>query len=224
PETASVVTRQPSRTRRLAIALAVVVVAAVLVAAFAWPRHEYDSVAVLPFLAAASDSSTEYVGDGIAEQVVNDLSQVSTLRVMAWATVCRYHQHDVDVRAVGRQLGVKAVLSGSLLRDGDRLMLRTELVDVTRGSQLWGKQYDANIADAPKLQQEISQDIASNLRVRLTESEQERIQRHNTASPAAYELYLKGRLYWDKRTKQGLEQAIQYFQQAIQTDPNYALA
>src|SRR5215470_4086544 len=223
-EHAGVMAPQRSRTLRLAIAVSVVLIAGLLIAAFAWPRHQYDSVAVLPFTELSGDSATQYLSDGIAEQVVNDLSQVSTLRVMAWATVCRYHQHDIDVRAVGRQLGVKAVLSGSLLRDGDRLMLRTELVDVTRGSQLWGKQYDANIADAPKLQQEISQDIASNLRVRLTESEQERIQRHNTASPAAYELYLKGRLYWDKRTKQGLEQAIQYFQQAIQTDPNYALA
>lgn len=223
-EPAKVVTSQPSRTRRVAIAMAVVLIAAVLVAALAWPRHQYDSVAVLPFEEASRDSATQYLSDGIPEQVVNDLSQLSTLRVMAWATVCRYHQHNVDVRAVGRELGVKAVLSGSLLRDGDRLMLRTELVDVTRGSQLWGKQYDANIADAPKLQQQISQDIASNLRVRLTESEQERIQRHYSASPAAYELYLKGRFYWDKRTKQGLEQAIQYFEQAIKIDPNYALA
>lgn len=212
------------RTRRLAIAIAVILTASVLIAAFAWPRHQYDSVAVLPFTDASADSATQYLSDGIAEQVVNDLSQVSTLRVMAWATVCRYHQHDMDVRAVGRQFGVKAILSGTLLRDGDRLVLRTELIDVTRGSQLWGKQYDANAADAPKLQQQISQDIASNLRVRLTESEQERIQRHYSASPAAYELYLKGRFFWDKRTKQGLSQAIDYFQQAIKADPDYALA
>ena len=223
-ETPKTVTSQPSRTRRLAIAMAVVLIAAVLVAALAWPRHQYDSVAVLPFEEASRDSATQYLSDGIPEQVANDLSQLSTLRVMAWATVCRYHQHDVDVRAVGRQLGVKAVLSGSLQRDGDHLVLRTELIDVTRGSQLWGKQYDANIADAPKLQQQISQDIASNLRVRLSESEQERIQRHYSASPAAYELYLKGRFFWGKRTKQGLQQGIVYFQQAIKSDPNYALA
>jgi TolB-like protein/DNA-binding winged helix-turn-helix (wHTH) protein/Tfp pilus assembly protein PilF len=223
-EPPSPVTPRPSRTRRFGIAVAVVLIAAVLVAAFAWPRHQYDSVAVLPFTEASGDSATQYLSDGIPEQVVNDLSQLSTLRVMAWATVRRYQQHDIDVRAVGRELGVKAVLSGSLLRDGDRLVLRTELVDVTRGSQLWGKQYDANIADAPKLQQQISQDIASNLRVRLTESEQERIQRHYNASPVAYELYLKGRFYWDKRTKKDLDQAIQYFQKAIDTDPNYALA
>ena len=223
PEPANAVSPR-SRTRRLAIALAVVLIAGLLIAALAWPRHQYDSVAVLPFLVTDEDSSTQYVGDGIAEQVVNDLSQLSNLRVMAWATVCRYHQHDVDVRAIGRELSVKAVLSGQIVRSGDHLALRTELIDVTRGSQLWGRQYDTTLADAPQLQQQISQDIASNLRVRLTESEQERIQRHYSASPAAYELYLKGRFYWDKRTKQGLEQAIQYFEQAIKIDPNYALA
>ena len=223
-ERAKVATPQRSRTRRLAVALAVVLIAGLLIAALAWPHHQYDSVAVLPFAESSGDSATQYLSDGIAEQVVNDLSQVSTLRVMAWATVCRYHQHDIDVHALGRQLGVKAILSGTLLREGDRLVLRTELIDVTRGSQLWGKQYDANVADAPKLQQQISQDIASNLRVRLSESEQERIQRHYSASPAAYELYLKGRFFWDKRTKQGLNQAIDYFQQAIKADPNYALA
>lgn len=212
------------RKSRFAIALAVILIASLLVAAFAWPRRQYDSIAVLPFTEASGDSATQYLSDGIPEQVVNDLSQLGTLRVMAWATVSRYRQHDVDLHAVGRELGVKAVLTGSLLRDRDRLVLRTELVDVNRGSQLWGKQYDANVAEAPKLQQHISQDIASNLRVRLTEREQERIQRHYNASPMAYEFYLKGRFYWDKRTKQGLNQAIEFFQQAIHTDPNYALA
>jgi TolB-like protein/DNA-binding winged helix-turn-helix (wHTH) protein/Tfp pilus assembly protein PilF len=213
-------------TRRLAIVFVVVAVALVLVAAFAlapsWRR--YDSVAVLPFVDATADSATQYLSDGIAEQVVNDLSQLSTLHVMAWTTVSRYRQPQIDVRAAGRDLGVKAVLTGRLSREGDHIVLQTELVDVTRGSQLWGKHYDANISDAPKLQLQISQDIASNLRVRLTESEQQKIQRHYSASPGAYELYLKGRFFWDKRTKIGLEQAIKHFQQAIRTDPNYALA
>jgi TolB-like protein/DNA-binding winged helix-turn-helix (wHTH) protein/Tfp pilus assembly protein PilF len=218
--------RQHSLTRRLLIAAAVVVIAVVLVAAFAWGPswRRYDSVAVLPFIDAGADSTTQYLSDGIAEQVVNDLSQLSTLRVMAWTTVSRYRQPQLDLRATGRDLGVKAILTGRLSREGDHLVLQTELVDVTRGSQLWGKQYEANISDAPKLQPQISQDIASNLRIRLTESEQERIHRHYNASPVAYELYLKGRFFWDKRTKRGLEQAIQYFQQAIDTDPNYALA
>ena len=218
--------RRQSLARRFTIALAIVALAMVLVAAFVlapfWRR--YDSVAVLPFVDADATPATQYLSDGIAEQVVNDLSQLSTLRVMAWTTVSRYRQPQSDVRAAGRDLSVKAVLTGRLLREGDHIVLQTELVDVMRGSQLWGKQYEANISEAPKLQRQISQDIASNLRVRLTESEQERIHRHYSASPAAYELYLKGRFFWDKRTKQGLEQAIEYFQQAIASDSNYALA
>jgi len=211
-------------TNRFVIAVGIVLLAVLLVAAFAWgpSRHRYDSVAVLPF-AEPTDSNAQYLSDGIAEQVVNDLSQLSTVRVMAWTTVSRYRQAQ-DVRAVGRDLGVKAILTGRLMREGDHLVLQTELVDVIRGSQLWGKQYEANISEAPKLQQQISQDIASNLRVRLNENEEEKIHRHYSANPAAYELYLKGRFFWDKRTKQGLDQAIQYFQQAIRTDPNYALA
>jgi TolB-like protein/DNA-binding winged helix-turn-helix (wHTH) protein/Tfp pilus assembly protein PilF len=217
--------RQRSLALRVAIILAVVAIAVILVAAFARSsRQHYDSVAVLPFTDAAHDSAMQYLSDGIAEQVINDLSQLSTLRVMAWTSVSRYRQPQMDVRAAGRELGVNAVLTGSLSREGDRVVLQTELVDVNRGSQLWGRQYERGISDVPGLQQQLSQDIASNLRVRLTGSEQEKIQRRYNAPPAAYELYLKGRFFWDKRTKKGLDQAIDYFQQAIQADPNYALA
>jgi TolB-like protein/DNA-binding winged helix-turn-helix (wHTH) protein/Tfp pilus assembly protein PilF len=218
--------QQRSLALRVAIVLAVVAIAVFLVAAFARSssRQRYDSVAVLPFTDAAYDSATQYLSDGIAEQVINDLSQLSTLRVMAWTSVSRYRQPQMDVRAAGRELGVSAVLTGSLSHEGDRLVLQTELVDVSRGAQLWGRQYERNISEVSGLQQQLSQDIASNLRVRLTGTEQEKIQRRYNASPIAYELYLKGRFYWEKRTKKGLDQAIDYFQQAIHADPNYALA
>jgi TolB-like protein/DNA-binding winged helix-turn-helix (wHTH) protein len=211
---------------RLVTGVSIVAMAGVLVAAFALrpSPHRYDSVAVLPFVDSSNGPVTQYLSDGIAEQVVNNLSQISTLQVMAWTTVSRYRQPQLDVRKAGDELGVKAVLTGRLTRDGDRVALLTELVDVNSGSQLWGKEYDRNISDIPELQHQLSQDIASNLRVRLSGSEQEKIQRHYTPSPAAYELYLKGRFYWEKRTKQGLEQGIDYFQQALRSDPDYALA
>lgn len=211
---------------RAAIVSGVIAIAVVLVAAFAWgpSSRRYDSIAVLPFSSDSADAATNCLSDVIAEEVVNNLSQLSTLRVMAWATVSRYRQPQVNVRATGRELGVKAVLTGKLVREGDQLILRTELVDVGRGSQLWGKRYEAGASNAPNLQQQISEDIAANLRLRLTQSEQNRIEHHYSASPAAYQSYLKGRFFWQKRTKQGLDQAIEYFQQAIRTDPNYALA
>ncbi len=217
---------QRARSHRLAVAVsvacAVVILASVLIEMRS-PRR-YDSVAVLPFVNAAGDDAAQYLSDGIAEQVVNNLSQLSDLRVMAWTTVSRYRQPQLDVRALARDLGVQAVLTGRLVREGNRVILTTELVDVRSGSQLWGERYDRGIADMPTLQDQLSQDIATNLRIRLGGDAQQRIQRRYNSSPAAYELYLKGRFFWNKRTKQGLGQGIDYFQQAIQTDPNYALA
>lgn len=221
---------QPSRSRaklrRVAMVAASVAISALIFAAFTRlpSRRHYDSIAVLPFVNAASDSSTQYLSDGIAEQVVDDLSQLNAVKVMAWTTVSHYRQSHSDVRAIGRELGVKAVLTGTLVREGDRVALQTELVDVQGGSQLWGQRYDQSLADVPALQRHLSHDIADSLRLKLTGDEQQKMQHRYQSSSAAYELYLKGRYFWGKRTKQGLEQGIQYFQQAIAADPNFALA
>lgn len=211
---------------RLWVAISIAALAAILIVVFAWvsSRPRYDSVAVLPLLNGASDSATQYLSDGVAEQVINDLSQLSALRVMAWTTVSRYRQPQIDVRAVGRDLGVKAVLIGRFVREGDQIVLETELVDVGRGSQLWGQRYERNMSDIPGLQQQLSRDIVTNLRVHLVGDEQNKLLHPYSASPAAYELYLKGRFLAGKRTKQGLEQGIDYFQQAIGVDAKYALA
>jgi len=211
--------------KRLPIWTASVGAAVLLLAAFMWlpSRRHYESLAVLPFVNDVSDPSTEYLSNGIAQQVVDDLSQLNAVKVMAWTTVSRYRQQN-DVRAIGRELGVKAVLTGRVLREGDRIALQTELVDVSNGSQLWGQHYDQSVSDIGNLQRQLSKDIADNLRVRLTGEEEHRIQPHHQPPPAAYELYLKGRFFWAKRTAEGLRQGIRYFQQAIDIDPNYALA
>jgi len=143
---------------------------------------------------------------------------------MAWTTVSRYRQPQLDVRRVGTDLKVKAVLTSRLQRDVDHVVLQTELVDVATGSQLWGQRYERPMTDISGLQRQLSQDIAANLRLRLTGTDQLKIQRKPSASPEAYELYLKGRFFWNKRTKAGLEQGISYFEQAIHSDPNFALA
>ena len=210
---------------RLPVIITLLSLSVILIAAFiVFSKPRYDSVAVVPFLNSGADSTTQYLSDGIAEQIVNDLSQLSTLRVMAWPTVSRYRQPQIDIRAVGRDLGVKTILTGRLVREGDRIVLQTELVDVGAGSQLWGQRYERNMSEIAELQQQLSRDIATNLRVRLAGGEENRMRHRYSASPAAYELYLKGRFFWGKRTKEGLEQGIDYFQQAIVADPSYALA
>ena len=211
---------------RFGITAAAVACAVLVSAAFMWlpSRRRYDSVAVLPFLNNPHDPSSEYLSNGIAEQVVDDLSQLNAVKIMAWTTVSRYQQSQGDVRAIGHDLGVKAVLTGHLVREGDRVAVQTELVEVSNGAQLWGQRYERSVSDVSTLQQQLSRDIADNLRLRLTGDEEHRIQHHHEPPPAAYELYLKGRFFWGKRTKGGMYQAIQYFQQAIDLDSNYALA
>ena len=219
--------RQPVRlSTRIVLVLSATLAAALLAVAFAWApsRHRYDSIAVLPFVDTGDDPSIQYLSDGIAEQVTNDLSQLSTLRVMAWTTVARYRGPKVDVRAAGRDLGVKAVLTGHLSRVADHIALEAELVDVTRGAQLWGKHYERQASQISQLQQQLSSDIASSLRVKLNGDPLGKLESHQSESPAAYELYLQGRFFWEKRTRQGLERGIDFFQRAIAEDPNYARA
>jgi TolB-like protein/DNA-binding winged helix-turn-helix (wHTH) protein/Tfp pilus assembly protein PilF len=211
--------------RRWLLAGAVVSALLILVLAgwrFAFPVR-YDSVAILPFINAAGDSDAQYLSDGVPESVIDDLSQTNAVRVMAWTTVSHYRSAQPDIRTLGRQLGVSAVFTGRLVREGDRLVVQTELVDTGSGRQLWGRQYDSRMNDLLGLQRQLAREIASNLRVRLTGAEEKRISSH-TASPAAYQLYLKGRLFWNQRNREALLKAIDYFEQAIKADPNYALA
>lgn len=219
---------QQIRTRRAAIVIAVMVLVLAAVATAGLLRRPsrttYDSLAVLPFTGSDRDSASQYLSDGIAEQVVNDLSHLDTIKVMAWSTVSHYREKQADVRRVGGELKVKAVLTSRLVHDGNRITLQTELVDVATGSQLWGQSYERPMADLSGLQRQLSQDIAANLRVRLTGTEQLKMQNRPSASPQAYELYLKGRYFWGKRTKDSLQQGISYFEQAIHADPNFALA
>lgn len=217
---------QRMRAHRLSLLIAALILVPLAVAGVLRipSRASYDSLAVLPFANPDNDSASQYLSDGIAEQVVNNLSQLHTLKVMAWSTVSRYRQPQAEVRRIGSDLKVKAVLTGRLLRAGDRVVVQTELVDVASGSQLWGEHYERTMADITGLQRQLSQDIATNLRVRLTGVEQQKILHQPSSSPEAYELYLKGRYFWGKRTKAGLEQGIRYFEQAIHSDPNFALA
>jgi TolB-like protein/Tfp pilus assembly protein PilF len=183
-----------------------------------------DSLAVLPFVNVSADPGTEYLSDGITESVINSLSRLRRLRVMARSTVFRYKGREVDAEEVGRELKVGAVLLGRLLHFGDHLIIRTELVEVGSGCQLWGEQYNRKLTDILAVQGEIATEISEKLRLRLTEREQSILTKRYTEKTEAYQAYLQGRYFWDKRTEESLNKAIEYFRQAIDMDQNYALA
>ncbi|MCA1849580.1 MAG: tetratricopeptide repeat protein, partial [Acidobacteria bacterium] len=195
-------------------------------AAGATPRRgpSPTSLAILPLVNASADQDLEYLSDGITESIINNLSQLPQLKVVARSTVFRYKDRRIDPQEVGGRLGVRAVLTGRVVQRGDRLNVQTELVDVSDGSQLWGEQYDRRSADIFEVQEEIAREIAGKLRLRLSGEEQGRLTKRYTENAEAYQLYLKGRHHWNKRTVEALGKGIECFRQAIELDPDYALA
>jgi TolB-like protein/Tfp pilus assembly protein PilF len=183
-----------------------------------------DSVAVLPFRNDAADPETEYLCDGITESIINALSHLPGVRVMARSTVFRYKGRDVDPLKVGRDLAVRAMLIGRVLQRGDALSVGLELVDVQNGWRLWGEQFNRRLSDILMIQEEISRDVSQKLRLRLTGEEDARFARYYTKNLEAYHDYLKGRYYFNRMADEGLKKAIAHFQQAIRTDPGFALA
>jgi len=182
------------------------------------------SLAVLPFENVSRDPEYEYLSDGIAGSLINNLATVPKLRVMAQSTVFRYKGRGLDPQAVGRDLNVRAVLTGRMMQSGGSLRIGAELVDVATGSQLWGAQYDRKSGDIFLIQDEISNEISGRLRLQLTRAEKEKLTRRHTEDPEAYRLYLQGRHHWNRWTEEGFYKAIAYFQQAVARDSRYALA
>lgn len=187
-------------------------------------RGPINSLAILPLASSGNDPSMDYLSDGITESIINNLSQIKQLRVMARNTVFRYKGKDVSAQDVKRELGVRAVMVGRVLELRDNLVIKAELVDTEDGTQLWGEQYRRKSADIFELQEEISKEISEQLRLTLTGTEKKLLTKRYTANTEAYHLYLKGRFHGNKRTKEGLMNGVGYFQQAIDVDPNYALA
>jgi len=183
-----------------------------------------NSLAVLPLVNASANPETEYLSDGITESIINSLSKLPQLRVMSRSTVFRYKGDDIDPREVGQGLGVRAVLAGRVLQISDSLVVRTELVDVANGWQVWGEQYNRKLTDILSLQEDIAREISENLKIKLTGEQKESLAKRYTDDSEAYRLYLKGRYYWNKYTKEGLTRAVEHFNQAIGLDPTYALA
>jgi eukaryotic-like serine/threonine-protein kinase len=219
---------QPVARNRWKVGLLVAVPLLVLLAAGAYywyaSRRPIDSVAVLPFVNDSNDPSADYLSDGITESIIRSLSQLRGLKVMSRSAVFRFKSQNIDPQEVGRNLHVGAVLAGRLVKQGDRLIIKTELIDVSDGSQLWGAEYNNSLADIFSVQDQIARTISEKLRLQLTGADVERLEKRYTKDAEAYELYLKGRYFWNKRDEPGLRNGIRYFQEAEQKDPTYALA
>ena len=182
---------------------------------------QIESIAVLPF--ENNDSGTEYLSDGLTESVINNLTKIPNLRVISRNSVFRYKGRRVDSMSVGKELNVRAVLTGRIIQRGDKLIVSAELTDLENNKQIWGQQYNRQATDAFALQRAVSQDISETLRSALAGAPQT-IAERETIDAEAYQLYLKGRFFWNKRTAADVRKSVGYFRQAIEKEPSYALA
>lgn len=216
----------PRRWRWAAVGLAVCIAAAAFVYLrfFHGPADAIDSIAILPLANASNDPDTEYLGDGISESLSNSLSQLPNLKVKSRDSVARYKGQGIDAQKAGRELGVRAILTGRVLQRGDTISTNVQLVDVQGSNVIWGRQYNRKLADILALQEDLSREISQNLRLRLTGEEKQRLTKRHTDNAEAYQLYLRGLYYFYKSTAGATVKAREYFQQAIDKDPGYAQA
>jgi serine/threonine protein kinase/Tfp pilus assembly protein PilF len=220
---------EPAAKSRMPMLIAVGVVLVAVVATGAWwwksqSKVQIDSIAVLPFANVGGDANADYLSDGITESLINNLAHVPDLKVKSRNSVFHYKGKEVDVQKVGGDLGVAAVVSGRVTPQGSNVQVSAELTNVRDNTEIWGQQYTGTRADMIALQQQIAGDLAQKLRADLSNPEKQLVTRQGTANAEAYDLYLKGRYAWNKRTPSDLKDSIEYFNQAIAKDPNYALA
>lgn len=206
------------------LGLLLLVVAAALLYWKYFSRPTINSVAILPFANDSKDPNADYLSDGITESIINSLSQLPSLKVMSRNASFRLKDRGIDPQEAGRMLNVGAVLTGRLVTLPDQLVIKTELIKVDDGSQLWGGEYKSSLADIFAVQDEVSRKISESLRVRLTGADEERLAKRYTKDAEAYELYLKGRYFWNKRNEEGFRNGIEFFRRAEEKDPTYALA
>ncbi len=224
-------TRSTSSITKWAIlAFAVALVLAVIAIKGWFSRDHSESLAILPFTYASSDPQLmanpdrEYISDGMTESIINNLSQLTNLRVIARSSVFRFKNKDLDVQAIGRELNVSSVLVGQVKQEGDELRIAIELMDVNGNRSIWGDTYQRKTGDIQAVQKEIARRVSEKLRLKLTGADQTQLTKTYTDNGEAYQDYLKGRYHWNKRTDEGFKKAIVFFQNAIEKDPNYALA
>jgi serine/threonine protein kinase len=219
----------PFKRSKLWIIVAGCIVVIALAAAGTWYLRssrtaQIDSIAVLPFTNVGGDANTDYLSDGITESLIGSLARVPDLKVQSRNSVFHYKGKDVDMQKVGNDLGVAALVSGRVVPRGDGVEVSAELTDVRDNTEIWGQHYSGKSTEIISLEQQIAGDLADKLRSKLSTSEKQLVAKPGTQNPEAYEAYLKGRYYWNRRTLKDFDTAISYFNQAIAKDPSYALA
>jgi serine/threonine protein kinase/tetratricopeptide (TPR) repeat protein len=217
-----------SRRTVLTGGIAVGLVVALIAGAMVYFGHGFhtriNSVAVLPFSNASGDPNADYLSDGITEGVIDKLSGLPNLKVISRTSAFRYKHRGIDPQQVAKELGVEALITGRVVQRGEDVSVKAELVDAREDKQLWGEQYRRKMSDVVSVQQEIASAISGNLRVRLTSEDKTRLAKSSATNPEAYQLYLKGRYFGNQATGAGLKKSVEYFEQAIDKDPGYALA
>jgi TolB-like protein/DNA-binding winged helix-turn-helix (wHTH) protein/Flp pilus assembly protein TadD len=219
--------RSVSRRWALGAAALTVLIVAILAGLGRFPSRggqAMESVAVLPFENTGGDPEVEYLSDGLTDSLINRLSRLPHLKVIARASVFRYKGKHPDLASVARDLGVRAVVSGRISQRGDGFSVSVALMDARENKQLWGASYSRRSSDLVVAHEELASEVAERLRVELTPSERTLLAKRDTADPEAYRLYLRGRYLSNERTEAALRKAIEYFQEAIARDPRYALA
>ena len=211
--------------RAALIGVAVIIIAAVAIYIYnARAGNQIHSLAVLPMINGTGDPNSEYLSDGITESLIDSLSQLPNLQVKSLNSVLRYKGHDVDAQTLGRELGVEAIVTGRVMQRGDGLVVSVEMVNVNDNNRLWGGRYDRKLSDLVAVQNDISREVLSKLRLRLTGEEEKRATNRYTENTEAYQLYLRGRYHWNRRALDDLWKGLESFQRAIELDPNFALA
>ena len=216
-----------SSTWKLSIVLLLVLVASVAV----WKFHSWKhpplvirSLAVLPLESLSSDASQDYFADGMTDELISDLGQISALRVISRTSVMAYKHAHKPLPQIARELNVDAVVEGTVLRSGDQVRITAQLIEASSDKHLWSQSYQGELRDTLALQNQVASAIADQIRINLNPQEQAALKNVRVVNPEAYESYLKGRYFWNKRTAVGLRAALAYFNQAVGEDPNYAEA
>ena len=207
------------------IALALLVLAYFLIPTLSKPKEQFEkSVAVLPFANLSNDPEQEYFSDGIVEAILDHLFKIGDLKVTSGTSTKRYKSTELSVKEIGRELGVSSILEGSVQKIGNNVRITAQLIDSRTDVHLWSEIYDRNISDIFSIQSEVAQSVARELKATLTSKEKGQIEKNQTSSVIAYNLYLQGRFFWNKRTEEGQKKSIEFFEKSVALDPNYALA